>query len=286
MSKSPSKRTILTRSDELTSKYYNDQRSYTTRQCRKRSPSPSQDNGKKRTIKRRSQKSPRPPLHGLRKSRAHPLRSVVLSVYQRSSIETPNDSNDEDIRSTTEEYLEKPSSTSSGRKSQSTDTVDSQPVAPLDRITKDEIIRKVSTCLSFYGNFVIIPAIKKTLNKIEKKDKNVTFSYWHEVMTFIDSYDLPYTSELRKKLVDELVEKITKYVENEGISAQDWQNIICTLPDDVSSKFDHRLEFSVMEAVATLAEQDQLPFNLSKSITQLLESAKKHAGQYIRNNKS
>jgi hypothetical protein len=190
---------------------------------------------------------------------------------------------EQNIRSTTGRILEEAYDISSKRKLQSIETVECKSDISLDYITRDEVVRKLSTCLSFYGNFVIIPALKETLDNIERMD-NAKFSYWHEVMTFIDSYDLPYVSESRKKLVDELVAKITEYVQNEGLSANDWQKIICTLPDDVGSKFDHRLDNAIMEEVTTLAKQDRLPFNLSKPIAQLLKSAKKRAGKYIRNN--
>jgi hypothetical protein len=285
MSETQSKRSISTCSNKLSGKSYNDRYESVIRRSNKRSPSLSQSDGIDQTMKHRLRNYRRHSPYDLRESKARPVHYTVLLVNQHSTIEKTDISLKENIRSTTVDFPEKLCGTSSEKKSQSIDTIKYQSDGSFDRITKDEIIRKASTCLSFYGNFVIIPAIEKTLEKIENIEKNVIFSYWHEIITFIDSYDLPYASESRKKLVDDLVEKITVYVENEGISAHDWQTIICTLPNDVSSKFDHRLEDSVMAEVATLAEQDQLPFNLSKPIHQLLRSAKKHAGKYIRNSK-
>ena len=163
-----------------------------------------------------------------------------------------------------------------------TDTTKYRPSVSFDRVTRDEIVRKTSSCVSFYGDFVIIPALRMTLDKIENMDQDAKFNYWHEVMGFIDSYDLPYTEQHRKELIDELVEKIAEYVVSEGISIQDWQKIISTLPDDVSSKFDYRLDDSLIKEIEILGEQDQLPFDLSKSMLRLLESARKQAKHYIR----
>ena len=61
-------------------------------------------------------------------------------------------------------------------------------------------------------------------------------------MTFIDSCDLPYANEQKKDLVNKLVPEIIKYVKKKDITTEDWRKIICTLPDDVTSKFDYRLE--------------------------------------------
>jgi hypothetical protein len=152
----------------------------------------------------------------------------------------------------------------------------------LDLVTRDKIVSKLSACISFYGNFVIIPNLKDALPNIANVEKNVTLSYWHDVMAFIDSYDLPYTEERDKNLIDDLVGKITQFVKGEGISSHDWQKILCTLPDDISGKLDYRLEASVIKEVKHLAEHNQLPFGLSKPITQLLKSAEKHAGKYVR----
>jgi hypothetical protein len=74
----------------------------------------------------------------------------------------------------------------------------------------DDIIRKLSTCLAFYGNFVIIFDVKDTLDHIEKNLKNVKLNYWHEIMAFIDSYDLPYTNRSEKMLINKLINEITK----------------------------------------------------------------------------
>ncbi|CAF0933453.1 unnamed protein product [Adineta steineri] len=163
----------------------------------------------------------------------------------------------------------------------SNNTMSSQLDISSNRIIRDEVVRKTSVCLSFYGNFVIIPAIRKTLNNIEQVDNNTKLNYWHEVMAFIDSYDRPYTTEQRKKLVDELVEEVTAYVEREGISAEDWQKLLCTLPDDVNSSFDLRLDKKIFEEIETLAKEKRLPFNLSEPLVPLLKSATEHAGKYI-----
>jgi hypothetical protein len=55
-----------------------------------------------------------------------------------------------------------------------------------------------------------------------------------------------------------------------------------TLPDDVSNKLDYRLDRSIFNEVYELAKKNQLPFDLSESILQLLQSAKKDAIGYIR----
>ncbi|CAF3891781.1 unnamed protein product, partial [Adineta steineri] len=156
------------------------------------------------------------------------------------------------------------SGASSHNKLTSNNTASSQFDISSNRITRDEVVRKTSLCLSFYGNFIIIPAIRETLNSIEQVDSNAKLNYWHEVMAFIDSYDRPYTSEQRKNLVDKLVEEVTAYVESEGISAEDWQKLLCTLPDNVSSNFDHRLGKKIFEEIETLAKKKQLPFDLSE----------------------
>jgi len=152
----------------------------------------------------------------------------------------------------------------------------------LDLVTRDEIVSKLSACISFYGNFVIIPNLKDALPNIANVETNVTLNYWHDVMAFIDSYDLPCTEEGDKKRIDGLVGKITQFVKGEGISSHDWQKIMRTLPDDISDKLDYRLEASVIKEVKQLAEHNQLPFGLSKPIDQLLKSAEKHAGKYMR----
>lgn len=216
------------------------------------------------------------------KPRTQRISYRIASMHRRSTITTPDVTLKTKIPSTKEQLSEESCDLSSERKLRSNDAAECPSDVTLDRLTRDEIVGKISTCVSFYGNFVIVPAIKETLDNIETADNNVKFSYWHEVMAFIDSYDLPYASESRKQLVDELVEEITKYVEKQGISATDWQHILCTLPDDVCNKFDHRLDDTVIEEVTALAKEDQLPFNLSDTILQILKSAKKHAGNYIR----
>ena len=157
-----------------------------------------------------------------------------------------------------------------------------QPDVFLDPVVRDEIVRKTSICLSFYGNFVIIPAVRETLNKIKRIDCDAKLCYWHEVMAFIDSYDLPDAKDERKELVDELVAEITKCVEKKGIPTQDWRKIICTLPDDVTSKFDYRLGKDIFDEVQRSAKQKRLPFGLSGPISLLLESTEEYAGEYIR----
>jgi hypothetical protein len=151
-----------------------------------------------------------------------------------------------------------------------------------DLIATDEIVRKLSTCVSFYGNFVVMPALKETLENIAKVSKNIKLNYWSEIMAFIDSYDLPYTEATDKNLIDDLMNKITEFVKKEHILPNEWQKIMCTLPDDSTSKLDHRLSASVIDEIDYAAKHDQLPFDLSKPIAKLLKSARKHAQEYIR----
>jgi hypothetical protein len=148
----------------------------------------------------------------------------------------------------------------------------------------DDIIRKLSTCLTFYGNFVIILDVKKTLGYIEKKMKNVKFIYWHDVMAFVDSYDLPYTKQSKKTLIDILVKKITQSITKRGITIENWRKLMRTLPDDVSSKLDYRLDKLVFDEIYELAKKDQLPFDLSEPFLRLLQSVEKDAANYIRYN--
>jgi hypothetical protein len=284
MLKSRPKRHVVIHTSELSSKKRADHHTYATRQRYTQFFVDSEDDDEEQIMERRLRYSRRNSPYSLLERSTLVVRSRVLTECQRPTTVKTDVKLADNIQSKTEKLFENPCGSSSKKKSRSIDAVECQSDISLDRITRDEIVRKVSTCLSFYGNFVIIPAIKETLSIIEEKEKNVKFNYWYEVMNFIDSYDFPYVSKSRKKLIDDLVEKITEYVENEGISAHDWQNIICTLPDDVTSKFDHRLDSTIMEEVGILAKQDRLPFNLSKSIVQLLESGKKHAGKYIRNN--
>ena len=171
--------------------------------------------------------------------------------------------------------------------SQRTDRVESPKVISLDRVItdrviRDEIVRKMSSCVSFYGNFVIIPASTDMLKKIMVAIRNVKLDYWPDIMAFIDSYDLPFTSAEVRKLIDELVNEITRFVEAERIDAVGWQKLLCTLPDDTTTRMDYRLKSGVIEEVNDLAEAGRLPFDLSQPIRQLLESAKKHAAEYIR----
>jgi hypothetical protein len=284
MFKSQRKRQAMTRTSQLSEENHTDPHQYATRQRCRKSLIDSEDDDDVQITERYSRYARRNTPYGPWQSRTPRIDYRISSLRRRLIVKITDAKPEQNILSTTEKKSEDAWDISSERKPQSIETAGCKSDVSLDCIMRDEVVRKLSTCLSFYGNFVIIPALKETLDNIEKMDKDVKFSYWHEVMTFIDSYDLPYVSESRKKLVDELVAKITEYVESEGLSASNWQNIICTLPDDASSKFDHRLDNAIMEEVATLAKQDRLPFHLSEPINQLLKSAKKHAGKYIRKN--
>ncbi|CAF1333561.1 unnamed protein product [Rotaria sordida] len=200
--------------------------------------------------------------HSLHESKAPVARCKRPSTYQRPTTVATDVQPKRNHQTTVKKAQQDPCDTSSKMPSNCITTVECQSDVTIDRVTRDELVKKCSACLSFYGNFVIIPAVRKTLDKIQSIDHNIKLSYWHEVMVFIDSYDLPYADEQRRKLVDELVEKITEYVENEGISAEDWQKIICTLPDDASNKFDYRLENYIIDEMENLGKEDQLPFDL------------------------
>ena len=151
-----------------------------------------------------------------------------------------------------------------------------------DLLTRDEIVRKLSILVAFYGNFVLIPVFKDTLEKTACTAKDVKLEYWPDVMAFIDSYDLSSTPATVKILIDELAHKISRFVERDGIVSGGWQKILCTLPDDTTTRMDYRLEKKIFEEVKSLAKDDQLPFDLSKPIEHLLASAEKRAGKYIR----
>ncbi|CAF1531687.1 unnamed protein product [Adineta ricciae] len=164
------------------------------------------------------------------------------------------------------------------RMKQNSEKMINQPDDCSSSIVRDDIIRKMSICLSFYGNFVLIPAVEKTLKKINGQ----RFTYWYEMMQFIDSYDSPSADEHRKKLIDELMENMKKFVKNEGISDKDWRKMLCSIPDDVIDKFDYRLKQNIFDEIQNLVEQNRLPFDLNKSFGRLLDSAEKRAGKYIR----
>lgn len=222
--------------------------------------------------------------YSLRKRKVPKIDYRYRAEYQSSSASTTKLQTTRDLTVVVTKTEQNPSGTNQKQHLHCVDTVKHPSNVSVDRMTRDEIVRKTSSCVSFYGNFVIIPALRKTLDKIENMDHDLKFNYWYEVMAFIDSYDLPYTEQQRKELIDELMEKIAEYVVNEGISIEDWQKIISTLPDDVSSKFEYRLDDSFIKEIEILGEQDQLPFDLSKPILCLLKSARKQAKRFIREN--
>ena len=222
--------------------------------------------------------------YSLRKRNVPRINFRDLVKYQGSSVRTVELQTTGSLDAMITKTQQNPPGMNLKQQLNCTNTVKHPLNVSFDRVTRDEIVRKTSSCVSFYGNFVIIPALRKTLDKIENMDQDAKFNYWHEVMAFIDSYDLPYTDRQRKDLIDELVENIAAYVVSEGISIQDWEKIISTLPDDVSSRFDYRLDDSLMKEIEILGEHDRLPFDLSKPILRLLESARKQATDFIRDN--
>ncbi|CAF3754331.1 unnamed protein product [Rotaria socialis] len=205
-----------------------------------------------------------------------------LPTSKRPTIATTDGQPHESYQTRSKRVKQDSSDTNSKKRFDSTNSLEYQPGISFDPFIRDDIVKKMSIFLSFYGNFVIIPAIRETLNKIKTMDPDAKLNYWPDIMNFIDSYDLPYADEQGKKLVNELVGKITDYVEQEGILVQDWQKILCTLPDDVTSKFDYRLDRATVDEIKRLGNEDQLPFDLSKPILSLLNAAEKHAGKYIR----
>ena len=152
----------------------------------------------------------------------------------------------------------------------------------IDLVTRDEIVQKLSIFVALYGNFVVIPTSTETLRNATNAIKNIKLEYWSDVMAFIDSYDLSSTSVSVKNLIDDLANEITHFVEAEGIVSGGWQKILCTLPDDTTRRLDYRLKKEFIEEIESLANADQLPFDLSQPMRQLLVSAKKRAAEYIR----
>ena len=155
----------------------------------------------------------------------------------------------------------------------------------LDPARREDTVRKLSMCVSFYGNFVLIPNLKAKLQNIANIMQSVELEYWPDVMAFVDSYDLPYTSAASRKLIDGLVNEMTHFVEAEGMVSGGWQKILCTLPDDTTIRLDYRLGKEVIKEVEALAIANQLPFHLSEPMRQLLVSLKTKAAEYLQPDK-
>ena len=148
------------------------------------------------------------------------------------------------------------------------------------RITNN-IMWKVLACWSFYGNYVIMPAVSGALEEIENNEKNVEFNYWYEVLAFINSYvHLSATDELKQR-TDKLVNDIDDFVKQEGFSIEQWRTLICMVPDDTYIPLDDRLEEAILKEMEILANNNELGSDLSQPMVILLKSVRQRASQYI-----
>lgn len=145
----------------------------------------------------------------------------------------------------------------------------------------NNIMWKLLACWSFYGNYVIMPAVSGALEEIENNEKNVEFNYWYEVLAFINScVHLSATDELKQR-TDKLVKDINGFVKQEGFSIEQWRTLIRMLPDDTYMPLDDRLEEATLEEMEILCDNNELGSYLSQPMVILLKSIRLRADQYI-----